>query len=975
MANTLIQLKRSAVAGKTPNTTTLSIGELAINLTDKKLFSSDGTAVFEMNANNANNSSYLGSTAAANFVQNTDSRTLSGNLIFSGANNNFSGKVTAQANLVVASTGEFIIENGAGINANGSYGIAGYVLATNASSVYWTPLVSAANADAQYSWTNTQTFSNTITFSSITTVGSGGANIVSNTTAILLQSNSTVNTIITPTSLTVSNTTAVPLIANSSGLYHTGEVNAAILSTAGVLANSTGFFPTSNTISLGNTTARWVIVANSLTLTGGSTLAGFTTITSSVGFTGTTTNINATSQTSGGIHFGGAQAIGPINIGVSTNNQTVNVATGATISGNVKTLNIGTSGAAGSQTNITVGSSLSNTLITVNANNTNFSGIVNASAFTTTGNANAAVFYAGANVYINATAAFVSSNSTVNTVITDTSITQSNTTAVPLIANSSGVYHTGTINAASHTVGATFTANATLVNTAAINVTGQVNTATLYAATSANLAGTTTLANTLGIFTTGTVNAASFSVGTIFTANSTLVDMGNVNINTTSMYITTNSTVNTVITATSITQSNTTATPFVANVTGLYHTGIVNATTLQATATFTANATLVNAAAINITGQVNTATLYATTSVNVGALVQTNTTAQLIASNSTVNTIITPTSFTQANTTATPFVANVTGLYHTGTVNAATLQATATFTANSTLVNAAAINITGQVNTATLYATTSANLAGTTTLANTLGIFTTGTVNAASFSVGTAFTANSTLVNAAAVSIIAGNTTSAPLRLTTGTVTTTVSNGSIEYTDPTFYATPTNSRRAAIATPYLWVQGLSVARTAQIAAQGIFGAAGTSTLAINLGVGRYRYALRARYSSTAVATNFQYALGGTATLGLHSYNAVTKISITSSLTAGTTTAYSNAKTATFTGLDVISAASTAAASFFDIIIDGIIDVTAAGTVIFQQGQSAATAVLTLGIGSFIEIFPYGTGAALGAANTNIGGWA
>jgi hypothetical protein len=54
MANTTIQLKRSSVAGKQPNTSTLSIGELAINITDKKLYSSDGSAIFEPAANVTN---------------------------------------------------------------------------------------------------------------------------------------------------------------------------------------------------------------------------------------------------------------------------------------------------------------------------------------------------------------------------------------------------------------------------------------------------------------------------------------------------------------------------------------------------------------------------------------------------------------------------------------------------------------------------------------------------------------------------------------------------------------------------------------------------------------------------------------------------------------------------------------------------------------------------------------------------------
>lgn len=93
--------------------------------------------------------------------------------------------------------------------------------------------------------------------------------------------------------------------------------------------------------------------------------------------------MNVTSLTTGSINLGGATQTGGITIGISTANQTVNVATGATTSGNVKTINLGTAGAAGSQTNITVGTTLSNTLLTVNANNSLFSGLVNALTLST----------------------------------------------------------------------------------------------------------------------------------------------------------------------------------------------------------------------------------------------------------------------------------------------------------------------------------------------------------------------------------------------------------------------------------------------------------------------------------------------------------------------------------------------------------------------------------------------------------------
>jgi ribosomal protein L13 len=150
---------------------------------------------------------------------------------------------------------------------------------------------------------------------------------------------------------------------------------------------------------------------------------------------------------------------------------------------------------------------------------------------------------------------------------------------------------------------------------------------------------------------------------------------------------------------------------FIANTTGAYHTGTVNAASHTVGATFTANATLVNAAAINITGQVNTVTLYATTSANIASAVQ----------------------------------ANATGLWTTGTVNAASHTVGATFTANATLVNAAAINITGQVNTATFYATTTANVGANVQLTtSTLSIGNStvnATVNSTTFS-GISLTAN-----------------------------------------------------------------------------------------------------------------------------------------------------------------------------------------------------------------------------------------
>lgn len=68
-----------------------------------------------------------------------------------------------------------------------------------------------------------------------------------------------------------------------------------------------------------------------------------------------------TSQSTGITTIGGTSGTGTITLGQSTATQIVNIATGATASGQTKTVNIGTGGLAGSTTNISIGSNLSGT--------------------------------------------------------------------------------------------------------------------------------------------------------------------------------------------------------------------------------------------------------------------------------------------------------------------------------------------------------------------------------------------------------------------------------------------------------------------------------------------------------------------------------------------------------------------------------------------------------------------------------------
>lgn len=106
MANTVFKLRRSSVAGKVPNTSTLAIGELGLNLTDQKLFSSDGSSVFELGANLTNQYVYT---------------TLSvGNSSVNTVANSTSLKVKS-------------------IIANGSSGSSGHALYSNGTGIYWAP--------------------------------------------------------------------------------------------------------------------------------------------------------------------------------------------------------------------------------------------------------------------------------------------------------------------------------------------------------------------------------------------------------------------------------------------------------------------------------------------------------------------------------------------------------------------------------------------------------------------------------------------------------------------------------------------------------------------------------------------------------------------------------------------------------------------------------------------------------------------
>ena len=341
MANNRIQVKRTSVSGRLPNTTSvgnssyITAGELALNLTDGILYSSNGSSIIPIGANNVNI--------------------------------NVTGNLTANS-----------------IVANGSVGSAGQYLTSDGSRVYWS--TSQADGVLQVNTgigltggpiTNTGTISvnpNTGIVANSTGLFVNAAYIATVTVNNALNANNANNLGGVAAASYVQNTDSRTLSGN---LYFTGTNNyfdTAVYvgnSTAvSVIANTTGLFPASNTVgtTFGSVNNRWTIIGTSATLSSTLSVSGTVNIGGAVNFNAATQNINATSFTTGTVNIGGATQTGAINIGRSTANQTLSIANGATASGSTKVVNIGTEGLAGSTTTINIGSSASSGNVNINSN-------------------------------------------------------------------------------------------------------------------------------------------------------------------------------------------------------------------------------------------------------------------------------------------------------------------------------------------------------------------------------------------------------------------------------------------------------------------------------------------------------------------------------------------------------------------------------------------------------------------------------
>lgn len=226
MANNRVQVKRTSTAGRTPNTTGsyatnsqyISAGELALNMTDGILYSSDGTNLITVGSNLVNqritNSltidnnknlrfATVNTSAAVSFIQQSDD-----NFVMYSTNTAYGQKAiwSVYANSITSNLQiQVPLQLNAGLVANGGLGSAGQVLTSNGTATYWSTVSSgpggSVNTNESYVWTNTHNFNSNTTVGNATFANTflnsyTGISNPQSLTAGVLQTSATLNTLI-----------------------------------------------------------------------------------------------------------------------------------------------------------------------------------------------------------------------------------------------------------------------------------------------------------------------------------------------------------------------------------------------------------------------------------------------------------------------------------------------------------------------------------------------------------------------------------------------------------------------------------------------------------------------------------------------------------------------------------------------------------------------------------------------------------
>jgi hypothetical protein len=762
----------------------------------------------------SNNSSYLGGVLAASYVQNTDSRTLSGNISFTGANLVVLGTNTyITSNVLIGSTASFYSINGQANASGGNFIANAYATLSGAGGNYL-----AFGQQTNFSQWIQSGFSSagTPVYYNIILNPLGG-NIGINNTAPTDRLSVNGNTYI-GANLTVA---GANLIVSTGVISGNGtsitSVNAIALNgqPASYYTNATNI--TTGTLPYAQIPANIVNTTGSFTLSGNTTLAGTNTVISSnLNVTGTFINVASAfvANSTGAYHTGTMNAAShTVGTAFTANATVVNAVSyyaGTTLIGN-------TTGPYGkTEGNLNVNSSLiSNTLLRVDnrsivandtpagylrfgftsfaVNNTSpYGDFLQLRSYTDSsgGSDNLLVFNKstiGVRVYQAAWTNSTTGNTSAYTNYKDLAFTDGTNATGTWNITANNASNLGGTAAASYQLNSTLNAN---IASYLPNYTGVVNGSSL-------AVGTSTIANSTGVYT-GVVNGSSITVGTAFTANATVVNAvsyyagstlignttgpygkteGNLNVNSA---LTANNSTNLGGTAAASYQLNSTLNANIASYLPTY-TGVVNGSSLAV-----GTSTVSNATGLWTTGTVNAAIHQAGSPLTGTGGFYANTTT-LIVGNNTINTTITSAGLTvngasvvnssvvnsAAHTISTTFIANTTGVYHTGTMNAASYTTGSTGTGTGGLIANVTTLFIGNNTVNAFLNTTQLNI-NAVTIANTTGVYT-GTINAASHTVGTSTIANSTgiytgIVNATTISTGSVNVINASGLTTTANV-------------------------------------------------------------------------------------------------------------------------------------------------------------------------------------------------------------
>jgi hypothetical protein len=555
------------------NTTQVTIGSGVLLSSN----GTTGTAGHVLISNGAIGSPYWATftpTIPASYVQNTDSRTLSGNLVISGTSFTPSSNTVLLGNatqrwVLSANTGDFTgTVTGTVANMSTSVNSALLTVGTsfiaNTTGVFHTGTINAASFTTSGLVANTTAIaptSNTVLLGN--TIGrfvlsANTGNFSGTVTGTVANMSTSVNSAL----LTV----GTSFIANTTGVFHTGTINAASFTTSGLVANTTAIAPTSNTVLLGNTIGRFVLSANTGDFSGAVNGASFT----------TSGQVNAASGFGSGTIGAASNGFFANTTTISIGNTSVNVA--------ITPAGITSSGGTGiNPSSNTVGTifGTSTARWVVNANTGNFSGDVSVGGNTTISGTSHTV---AGNVAFDTQVLFVDSfnnrvgiNSSTPGVALEVSGSANVSTSVnsalltvgtSFIANTTGAYHTGLVNAASHTT------SGFVANTTAIAPTS--NTILL-----GNSIGRFILSANTGDFT-GAVSGLSFSTSGLVANATAIAPTSNTVLlgNTIGRFVLSANTgdFSGVVNAASFT-----STGFVANSAGVFHTGTIEAAIFNST--------------------------------------------------------------------------------------------------------------------------------------------------------------------------------------------------------------------------------------------------------------------------------------------------------------------------------------------------------------------------------------------------------